>query len=283
MNLFLSGCNNTKTPPSEKKQATNDTPSNPLHSFWENYNFNDSTAIQDTNQAEQQLVNFIAAFPKYPISQVRDAIHDMLHKMENKPMVFNYFSGKYAHYLYDPNSPVRSELYYEPVLEYLASSPSSTDTEKIRYNMQLNMVKKNQPGSTVTDFQYLTSTNNKEKLHNGEKIAKLIIFYDPMCPHCKEIMQILKTSELLNMLVAQKQLRIIAIDPMADQVHWKNYQNNIPANWTNGFDEDGILINKQMYHLIAYPTLYLIDNNNKVILKDPDYQYLLNFLNHHTS
>lgn len=278
--LSLAACNPTKKPTEEKTQTAH-TPvssTNFLYNFWENYNFNDSTAIKDTNQMEQRLVDFIAAFPRHPIEQVREAIQHMLQKTESNPATFTYFKDKYAHYLYNPNSPFRSDWYYEPILEYLISSSNSTETERIRYKMQLNRVRKNQPGTTATDFQYLTSTGQKERLHHPDHMAKLIIFYDPACPHCKKIMEILKTSPLLNSLVTKKQIRIIAIDPMGDQVLWKDYQINIPENWTNGFDDQGILINKQMYNLAAYPTLYFIDSDNKVVLKDPDYQYLLNFL-----
>lgn len=284
LSLLLSGCNNTKNPSAEKKQATNDVKlvPNPLYNFWENYNFNDSTTIQDPNQSEQRLVNFIAAFPQYPISQVKDAIHNMLQKSERNSTVFVYFRDKYTHYLYNPNSPIRNESYYEPVLEYLIKSPASIDIEKIRYKIQLDMIRKNQPGSTVADFQYLTSTGQKENLHNNKHIAKLIIFYDPSCPHCKEIMNTLKRSELLNTLIEARQLQIIAIDPMGDQNLWKDYQTHISPNWINGFDHKDILIKKGLYNIAAYPTLYLIDKMNKVVLKDPDYQYLLNFLNQRT-
>ncbi|MEN5233650.1 DUF5106 domain-containing protein [Sphingobacterium faecium] len=280
--LFSAACNPTKIPTAEKTQATHTSGSvNPLYEFWKNYNFNDSTYIQD--QSEQRLVDFIAAFPQYPITDVKDAIHHMLEKAESNPGAFTYFRDKYAHYLYDPNSPLRSDWYYEPVLEYLTTSNSSTETEKVRYKMQLAMVKKNQPGTTVTDFQYLNSHGKKENLHDSKGLTRVLIFYDPACPHCKEIMNQLKSSELLNTLIATKQIQIIAIDPMEDKIAWKEYQSQIPSNWTNGFDHENILIKKELYSIMAYPTLYLVDDSNKIILKDPDHGYLVNFLNAHIS
>lgn len=279
--LFSAACNPTKKPAEEKTQTAH-TPvssTNSLYNFWGNYNFNDSTAIKDTNQMEQRLVDFIAAFPQYPIEQVRDAIQHMLQKTESNPATFTYFKDKYAHYLYNPNSPFRSDWYYEPILEYLISSSSSTETERIRYKMQLTRVRKNQPGTTATDFQYLNSHEKKENLHDSKGLARVLIFYDPACPHCKEIMNQLKSSELLNTLIAMKQIVIIAIDPMEDKIAWKEYQSQISSNWINGFDHQNILIKKELYSIMAYPTLYLVDDNNKIILKDPDYQQLLNFLN----
>lgn len=283
--LALAACNPAKKSAEEKTQAARNPASTPnsLYNFWENYNFNDSTAIKDTNQMEQRLVDFIAAFPQYPIDQVRDAIKHMLQKAESNTATFTYFSNKYAHYLYNPNSPFRSDWYYEPVLEYLTTSPNATDSEKIRYEMQLKQVRKNQPGTTVTDFQYLNSHGKKEKLHDSRGLTRVLIFYDPACPHCKEIMNQLKSSELLNTLIATKQIQIIAIDPMEDKTAWKEYQSQIPSNWTNGFDHQNILIKTELYSIMAYPTLYLVDDSNKIVLKDPDHGYLVNFLNAHIS
>ncbi|UZJ65744.1 DUF5106 domain-containing protein [Sphingobacterium sp. KU25419] len=283
--LFSAGCHPTKTPPPETKQTAHESGSsaNTLYNFWENYNFNDRTTLQDTNQSEQQLIDFIGSFPQYPIEQVKDAIQHMLQKTESNPAAFTYFSNKYAHYLYDPNSPFRSDWYYEPVLEYLTTSPNATDPEKIRYKMQLKQVRKNQPGTTVTDFQYLNSHGKKENLHDSKGLTRVLIFYDPACPHCKEIMNQLKSSELLNTLIAAKQIQIIAIDPMEDKIAWKEYQSQIPSNWTNGFDHQNILIKTELYSIMAYPTLYLVDDSNKIVLKDPDHGYLVNFLNAHTN
>lgn len=277
--IFMEGCNNNKTPTKEKKQVTTSSSTNALNTFWENYNFNDSTTIKDPAQSEQQFVDFIASFSKYPIDDVSFAIKKMLQKAEINLTVFNFFAEKYALYLYNPNSPMRNDLFYQPVLEYLTISPASTDSEKIRYKMQLDMVSKNQPGNTITDFEYLASDGKRKKLHENKKMAKLLIFYDPECPHCKEILSQLKSSELLNALIQEQQIQVVAIDPMEDKKLWADYQIHIPNNWINGFDHKDILIKKALYNILAYPTLYLIDDKNKVILKDPDYQYLLNFLN----
>ncbi|UIR56018.1 DUF5106 domain-containing protein [Sphingobacterium sp. SRCM116780] len=286
--VFLLGCqNSTKTKnqsiDSNQQQSATDhhMGTDSLSQYWVQYNFNDTLLIKDPNQGEQRFVDFIAAFPQYSITTVSNAITEMLKKAEVNATVFQFFKEKYAHYLYDPNSPMRNEWYYEPVLTYLVQSPSSTDTDKIRYKMQLDMVRKNQPGTTITDFQYLTSTGKKEKLHDSQGLMRLIVFYDPTCSHCKEIIGTLKTSELLNSFIAKKQIKVIAIDPLGDQNLWKDYQPGIPSNWTNGFDDRDVLIKKQLYSLSAYPTLYVIDANNNVISKDPDYQIALNILDRH--
>lgn len=250
-----------------------------LSQFWDSYNFNDTSLIHNPDHAEQRFVDFISSFPKYPINEVSASIEKMLQKAMINPTVFNFFKDQYAHYLYDPNSPMRNESYYEPVLDYLIHSPNSNSTEKIRYQMQLEMVRKNQPGSTINNFEYLQSNNKTQSLLKSKGEARLIIFYDPTCTHCQEIMGILKSSDALNKAIIQHQLQVIAIDPTGDQNRWKTYQSEIPSNWINGFDHKSNIINKQLFSIAAYPTLYLIDQNNIVLLKDPDYQLVLQLIN----
>jgi len=42
----------------------------------------------------------------------------------------------------------------------------------------------------------------------------------------------------------------------------------MPANWTVAHDSSGILYAKSIYDLKAIPTVYLLDKNKTVLLKD---------------
>jgi len=249
-----------------------------IKSYWNDYPFTDTIAIKNPNIAEQRFVNFLAQLPKHPLNEVNEGIESMLKQAEQNQKEFEFFKGQYEHYLADPNSPVRNDQYYEYVLAYLSQSRASSDTDRIRYKLQLEMIKKNQVGMQITDFSYLTSQGQIERLSDKEGNVNMLLFYDPTCPHCKEILNQLKSSSLLNKLISSKHLNVIAIDPLGDKKLWREYQRFIPSNWTNGFDHEDILIKKQYYSLHAYPTIYLLDKAGKILLKDPDYQLVLQIL-----
>jgi len=42
----------------------------------------------------------------------------------------------------------------------------------------------------------------------------------------------------------------------------------MPKNWIHGRDENEYLYKNKVYDLYAIPTIYLLDKNKKVILKD---------------
>lgn len=245
--------------------------------FWDRYDFTDTLAIQDSNNAEQTLVEFIARLHELTPAQASSAIKSMLDSASVNHRVFEFFTEKYEYYLYHPNSPLRSDLYYEAVLEYLINSSMSTDTDKIRHTMRLESARKNKIGSVATNFNYITSSGRHRQLHTSGENYKMLLFYDPGCSHCEKTISLLNTSASLNQLISDKTLQIIAICPLEDHEQWKQYQSHIPSQWTNGFDTDNAVIHKGLYALRAYPTIYLLNKNNEVVLKDPDWQDVIKF------
>ena len=49
---------------------------------------------------------------------------------------------------------------------------------------------------------------------------------------------------------------------------WLNYRHNIPASWINSYDKQLRLRDEELYDLKAIPSLYLLDSEKRVMLKD---------------
>ena len=63
---------------------------------------------------------------------------------------------------------------------------------------------------------------------------------------------------------------------------WEKYRPSMPALWLNGYDASFTIRGNNLYDLRAIPSLYLLDKDKRVIIKDAmPYQIeerLLNFL-----
>lgn len=57
----------------------------------------------------------------------------------------------------------------------------------------------------------------------------------------------------------------------------------IPDTWINGYDKTGLVNDKQLYDLKALPTLYLLDREKKVILKDVTIEVIIDYLTKNNS
>lgn len=80
-------------------------------------------------------------------------------------------------YLYDPNSPIRNEEFYIPVLECMVTSPLLDDTGKIRPRDRLALAQKNRPGTQALDFTYTLASGKQGTLHGLS--ADYTVFHQP--------------------------------------------------------------------------------------------------------
>jgi len=249
-----------------------------LAGYWKGYDFHDSTNINTPEKGEQSLVNFINLFPQTTPDIVSAAIKTMLAEAKEDPKAYAFFLMQYEKYLYDPNSPVRNDMYYEPVLEFKLDSTKLTATEKIKTETLLALLRKNMPGSTAADFSYVLSTEQSGSLATLASPFTVLFFYEPGCSHCEEAIEQLRNHAALNSRIANKQLTFLAIYPFEGKDIWKDYQAKIPINWLNAFDEKEEVLKKGKYDLKATPTIFLLDEQKKVILKDADVRVLLEYL-----
>ncbi|WP_437920443.1 DUF5106 domain-containing protein [Sphingobacterium sp. LRF_L2] len=246
-----------------------------LKRYWSGYDFGNAENINNPEKGEQALVDFINLFPQTSIEDVSLAIKSMFSQAKHSPKAIDFLKKQTEKYLYDPNSPMRNDSYYEPVLEYLLDSARLEPADRLRMEARLIMIRKNKPGTVASDFSYVLADGTKGNLHSFEAQTTLLFFYEPGCSHCEEAIAQLKDLTFFNELISRKQLRVLAVYPFGERSIWKDYQANLPSNWVNAFvDKDDMFINEK-YDLKATPTIFLLDDKKRVILKDTDVQHIL--------
>lgn len=249
-----------------------------LLGYWGNFNFKKNLQESDIDNVEQRLVDFISLFPSVADTVVQAAIHDMLKKASCEPKTLTYFMDQYSHYLYDPNSPMRNEGYYEHVLTYVAEYETLPLEKRVKYITQLKLVQKNQVGTVASNFEYLAEDGSYRHMYEGGEAYKMLVFYDPTCTHCAAIMRDLEQAPAVHNCIENGFLEILSISLHPDKESWAGYQERIPDNWTDGWDEKGTIIQEGLYNIRAYPTIFLLDKTNVVLLKDAPLDVTLRYL-----
>lgn len=176
-----------------------------------------------------------------------------------------------------PASPYRDEDRYIQFLDILLASDSLPEPLRDRALYRRRIAMLNRPGTLAADISYLERHGHESRLYNLESPLTLLIFYDPECPHCGDILQSITTSGTINRAVAEKSLTVIAIYAEGKRDIWDKTRGDMPANWLVGYDLTAILDN-ELYDLPAMPTLYLLDQDKTVLLKDPPHTTLLPYL-----
>ena len=172
-------------------------------------------------------------------------------------------------FLNSPASPMRDETLYIRFLRALLSTDSLPETIRLRAEEWLRTASLNRPGTIATDFRYLDRNGNEGSLHQFRTPQTLLIFYDPECPHCPEILSQIASHQGVNDAIAEGRLGVLAIYAEGKRDVWDRTKADIPGNWSVGYDLTGIL-DEELYDLPAMPIIYLLDGEHRVILKDPE-------------
>ena len=154
---------------------------------------------------------------------------------------------------------MRNEEFYIPVLEAMAASPVLEEIEKVRPKARLELAQKNRIGTKAINFTY-TLINN------------------PGCHACTETIEGLKQAPIISQLIKEKKLIVLSIYPDEELDDWRKHLNEFPKEWINGYDKKFTIKEKQLYDLKAIPTLYLLNKEKTVLLKDATAQAIEEYL-----
>lgn len=239
-----------------------------VNHFWDGLEFGDTLRSRNSGFMEQNFANFISLFPHADPESLAPAVRTLMGKARADSAAYMLLTDIAEKYLYDPNSPMLSEDYYILFLEQMVDSPLLGEYGSMRPRYQLEAARKNRPGMTAADFPYLTRNGRRATLHTtSAKEYLLLLFYDPECGHCKEIMAQLEQDSLLADRVRSGRLKVLAICAEEDLEAWKRTASSLPRQWTVGFDT-GNIYEQGLYVVRAMPTLYLLDKDKRVVLKD---------------
>lgn len=239
-----------------------------IRHYWDNVNFADTNYIHHPDITEQAWVDFINILRVVPDTMATTSISNMFQRAKVNKKVFYYFANLAEKYLYDPNSPMRNEELYIPVLDAMLDGTLLDETEKILPQGRRKLAEKNRPGRIAADFRYTLASGKSGRLHDVKAAYTLLFFNNPGCHACKEGIEEVKQAPAINAEMKTGKLKILAIYPDEEREEWEKHLSDFPKEWINGYDKQLVITNKNLYDLKAIPTLYLLDKDKKVLLKD---------------
>jgi len=168
----------------------------------------------------------------------------------------------------DPNSSYRNQQLYGQLLHEKLNSKYYSDVEKEVAEGKLKMLQQNNVGHPANDFTYITPAGYKRKMYEIKSRFTLLFFNNPDCPACKEMKAALNESSIISGMIKTGELKILAMYTDRDEKLWLDSLPSYPAKWIAGRDENEYLYKNKVYDLRAIPTIYLLDSQKKVLLKD---------------
>jgi thiol-disulfide isomerase/thioredoxin len=236
--------------------------------YWDAFDFADTTLIGNADYTEQAFVDYTQIVGVLPPQLAQKSIAGLFQRAAVDKAMFWHMAEIAEKYFFDPNSPFRNDELYIMVLEGVLANPSLDEWERIRPQEQLRMQFKNRAGTPATDFTYTLASGAEGRLYGIKAPYTLLFFNNPGCHTCKETIEQIEAMPYLSDLIEQGQLVVLAIYPDEDLDAWKEYNTKMPASWINSYDKELVIKNSELYDLKAIPTLYLLDKNKTVMLRD---------------
>lgn len=247
--------------------------------FWERFDFSDSLQLEDKQSVLQGLANFVTLAREVPENRegvVRAGIETLCKGITAHSGVTDSLKYYVEEYLYNPNSPYYNEKLYGIYLENMIAGLGKNNPQVSSYQFKLELIRKNRIGEKAENFVFYLPDGTRKSLYDtpvrGDRL--ILVFYDPECHSCHDILMGMFADATLQEAVACGKMTVLAVYTEGDRDVWRKYLNGMPQNWIIG--EDRMVIkDKALYDLKAMPTLYLLDEEKTVLLKDVPYERII--------
>ncbi len=216
--------------------------------MFEGYDLSDEAIIQ--NRAfEQTFVDYLYIIGRTDTSSASASLKSVMQSAATSRATTLHLATLGERYLYNSASAMRNDELFIPILEEVIACDKITEMDKLRAKSLLERASRNRVNHPATDFEYDSST-----LYAIEARHTLLYFNNPDCGDCARVSAIIAGDRALSSLQEKDILAIVKINPDIDE-H----------------------IN-QLYDIKALPTLYLLDSDKSVILKDTSIEKVIEYL-----
>ena len=244
--------------------------------FWRGFPFYD-TAVLSNNLFRGSIRNYLQAIRFADLQTIQNSLVNTIKKADTVEAMYRHFVESFDFYLNDALSGIREMQWIEPVWHQMLKSRWTTFSDSARINFFLRMAAKNPVGGKATDLEFITIQGQRGRLSEIEADLLLVYFYIPGCPQCAMTLEWIQMDTAYQTLHRAGILKGFAFFPEDDIQRFRSY-GNIPTSWINARDPDGMsqLMTDELYQMRGAPTIYLLDRNKRIILKDARLDLLFN-------
>lgn len=239
--------------------------------FWDGLDFSDTAVSRDARLIEQSFADYTSLFPVVNDSTARlQSAVDRLVKASEADSIAAAGLREIAEiYLYDVVSPMHNDDYYRFYLNSFINSDGLDDGMRLRYEYQLEEIDKNRVGETAADFGLVAKDGSETTLVREVAGAPLtvVMFYNPFCSECHDISSAMADDPAIAKAVAAGRLQLIAV--IADGA-WSDNASAVPLDGPirEFAAMDNCVEEEQLYSIRLIPTLYVLDSEMKVVMRD---------------
>jgi hypothetical protein len=236
--------------------------------YWDRYNFADTSVMRSERFEREIFSNYLYFLGMAHPDKAESSLTALLTKIEPDTATYRFFSSELERYFYDPNSPMRNEELYIPVIRHMSVSPATDSAQHVRLADRLRVVLKNRPGERANDFVYTIASGRSGRMYDIRAQWTILFFNNPGCHACRDFTDEMMASGVIRELLENRSLTVLGLYPDEDMTAWREYAATFPKQWIYSYDKQQAIRDGELYDLKAIPSIYLLDQDKRVIIKD---------------
>ena len=261
-----------------------------LDHFWDAFlagdGLCDTSAVLGVRHSdvEGQVALYVQQLEQLPLAEAQKKMRHFFSQVEERQATdtashfYLLMEEIVSRYLYDPNSPVRNEDLYLPYVEGLAASRFTREEARPGYVYEARMCALAPVGSVAPDFRFKDARGRTRRLHDVQARTILLFFSNPGCYACLDIINTLEAVPGIRDRIARGDFAVVNVYIDEDLAAWRAYEPNYPRDWLCGYDPDGLIRSDRIYNVRAIPSLYLLDGQKRILMKDAPVERVVSWL-----
>lgn len=252
-----------------------------IQHYWDLWDGQDSTYLQHPKAFEQTVVDYLGVVLSVTeIDLPTQKSHLLAPLALSRGRILETILGFYQKYLYEAESPFYNEELFLHVLEWAAKTPTLSYAQGIRTQALLELLNRNRVGSPVENFPMVTSESDSIFYVSELKGKPIILFfYTPGCDNCHNSLRELNENTLLHNLIEEERVELLLLFNGYGKDVWRNSFKELPPIGKVVYNEGDTILNTPLFDLRRSPSIYLIDAEGRVQLRNTTIQELQKKLN----
>lgn len=232
--------------------------------FWDNADFANEALL--INNYWTQIFDYylFRMLPPHPDS-IASGIDALIAKMPTHGAFYRYAVMHCTQLFENNNAPGADRLFVHMVDQFQkpGTTPWLDEATLLRLEDKANSHRPNLTGNKAPDLLLEDDNGQSVQLSKMDDPAYMLLFYSPLCSHCREAMPEIYRTFLQYEPMG---LKAIAINTDDKFEHWKEFAKNQNMVWLDAADPTGKNDFVKTYSAYNLPVIYLL-NKDKIILQ----------------
>ncbi|NQY08409.1 MAG: DUF5106 domain-containing protein [Flavobacteriales bacterium] len=234
--------------------------------YFDNIDLSDRRLYR-TDLMHQKVFHYLDKMTQMIPDSIIKSVDVILKGTKLDSVTFRYFAAKLL-YRYDTSKIVgmSNVLFHIGDKYYLKNNQAywMDSTQMAKVKERVEMLRYNQIGRQAIDLRLPDMQGKTRSISEIKSQFTVLFFFDASCGHCKKT-----APKLLDLYhkYGKDVLTVYAVEGTNDRKKWDEFVSDLELDWINVSDAKKDSHFRQYYDVTSYPTIYLLSDTKKILLK----------------